>query len=229
MHGNPLALDATLSALSPYELDALYFLGDVVGYLPGEVECLEMLAAHGVVCQKGNHEARLLGSLDPADQGAEAIYQLDAARSRLGSDSTAEIASWPITCELTLDGRQFLLVHGSPADPLEGYIYADTDLTSHLSALNNEVDTVVCAHTHRPFVRRGEGVRVVNVGSVGLPRDVGSLASAAIYDGSGDSWEIVRVRFDVATVLRRWERELHSQVVECLGRTSLSYHGNLIT
>lgn len=223
VHGNAPALQAALSALEPLEVSPLYFLGDAIGYMPGEVECLETLATNGLICQKGNHEAMLLSRTREFDR--DDVYQLEAAHDRLSLSAVAWIRGWPVVRELEIDARRLLLVHGSPAEPLDGYLYPDTELSPYAEA---PFDAIVSANTHRPFVRRCGTTVVVNVGSVGLPRDIGGLASMAIYDSDTNRFQIARVPFDVDELLRRWGTDLHEQVRACLRRSCTQFVGELI-
>jgi putative phosphoesterase len=211
VHGNAVALDACLARLEHLDVDERVFLGDVVGYLPEEVECLRRLRAEGFACQQGNHEAMLLaGATD-----GHAAYGHAAAARRLGEDGVRTLAAWPVRRTADYEGLRILFVHGAPDDPLDGYVYPDADLSAW-DALR--YDAVFMGHTHRPFARRLGPVLVANAGSVGLPRDAGGLASFAVFDtGTGDC-EHVRVPFDVDEVVRRAGRGLHPATAAVLRR-----------
>lgn len=224
VHGNPNALAAVRRSLERLGPDAVYFLGDAVGYLPGEGECLEMLGELGASCQKGNHEAMLLGPAAPPSE-RDGVYRVGSARARLDPLVLEDIRSWPERRELEVDGRRLLLVHGSPSAPLDGYLYPDTDLGPHG---DGPYDAVLCGHTHRPFVRRFNDTLFVNAGSVGLPRDVGRLASLAVYDSETNNAEVWRVPFDAEGVIRRWGAELHEQTRACLRRVEDVFVGEVI-
>jgi predicted phosphodiesterase len=224
VHGNPDALSAVTARLNRLDADSLYFLGDVVGYLPGERQCLDMLSTLGAACQKGNHEAMLLSATPPPAE-RDVVYQLRAANARMDAAELSEISSWPERRELEIDGRRVLLVHGSPAEPLTGYLYPDTDLGS---AVDPSYDAIVCAHTHRPFVRRVGETLFANAGSVGLPRDIGRLASLAVYDSVGNDVQIWRVPFDAEQVIARWGDRLHQETRACLRRADDHFVGEVI-
>jgi predicted phosphodiesterase len=213
-HGNALALDACLRRAAELEVDAVYFLGDAVGYLPDAAGVVDRLVAAGVPCQQGNHEAMLLsGAPQPPER--EAAYRLEAARTQLGADRLRVLASWPVRRELTCDGARLLLVHGSPLAPLDEYVYPDTDL-AHLAG--QPFDAVVMGHTHRPFIRPIGPTTFVNAGSVGLPRDHGNLAAFAVYDGAARRFEIVRVPLDVGAILATYGDRVADVVRACLER-----------
>ncbi len=213
-HGNLAGLSEVIAALRRMAVDEIHFLGDAVGYMPEEAGCLELLESEGVVCQQGNHEAMLLGDL-PVPDKAEDVYRLRDARDRLSEQAIEAISGWPKRRELELGGRRVLLVHGSPEEPLTGYIYPDSDLGPFEPL---PYDLVVTANTHRPFAARAGSVEVANVGSVGLPRDAGGLASFAVYDTEGGELSVYRVRLDVARILDRFKGRVHPSVEEVLRR-----------
>jgi putative phosphoesterase len=210
-HGNPGGLAACLDRLAGLGVDAVHFLGDAVGYGPEAAAVLDRLRRDGIPCQLGNHEAMLLAG-PPA--GRDAVYRLADARAGLSAEVLAELAAWPRARELEAGGRRIRLVHGSPADPLRGYLYPDTDLAP-LDGL--ECDVVVCGHTHRPFVRAGAGPLVVNAGSVGLPRDAGSLAAFAVYDTAAGAATIYRVAFDPGPLLDRVHPDVRAVLTRPVG------------
>jgi predicted phosphodiesterase len=210
VHGNAVALDACLARLDWLDVDERVFLGDVAGYLPGEVECLRALRAEGFACLQGNHEAMLL-----AGSGGDPVYGHEAAARRLDAAGIRMLAAWPVTLTMEVGGCRMLFVHGSPEDPLAGYVYPDADLAGW-DAL--PYDAVFMGHTHRPFARRAGHVLVANAGSVGLPRDAGGLASFAVFDTDTGECAHVRVPFDVGEVVRRAGAGLHPAVVAALHR-----------
>jgi predicted phosphodiesterase len=223
VHGNAIALDACLARVDRLGVDARIFLGDVVGYLPGEVECLRALRDAGFACQKGNHEAMLLSG--SATGELEAVYRLGDARRRLAGEALEAIAAWPVTRTLERDGVRLLFVHGAPHDPLHGYVYPDSDLAGWEGL---PFDAVFMGHTHRPFARRRGRVLVANAGSVGLPRDVGGLASFAVFDSQTRACRHVRVPFDAAEVARRVGPALHPATRACLRRRAARVVGEVV-
>lgn len=223
VHGNPVALAACLARLDRLDVDERMFLGDLVGYLPGEVECLRALRAEGFACQQGNHEAMLLAAVGRGEP--DPIHPHHAAARRLGADGIRTLASWPVARTVACDGVRILFVHGAPDDPLEGYVHPDADL-SRWEAL--PYDAVVMGHTHRPFARRVGRVLVANAGSVGLPRDAGCLASFAILDTETLACAHVRVPFDAAAVVRAAGPGLDPATIACLRRPRRDVVGEVL-
>jgi len=213
-HGNAEGLVGCLDALRRQGAERIYFLGDAVGYLPDENAVLDLLRSGGVVCIRGNHEAMLLGEL-AIPEGRDAVYRLAEARARIAPSHREWIREWPGRLELDSDGCHLLLAHGSPADPLQGYVYPDSDLTA-LRTL--PFDAVVLGHTHRPFLASAGPVSVMNVGSCGMPRDAGGLASCARYDTITRTGEILRVPFDAAGLALRWGDRIAAAAAAVLQR-----------
>jgi putative phosphoesterase len=214
-HGNPTALKACLERLQDLQVECVYFLGDAVGYMPGESEVLDILRASGVHCLKGNHEAMLLGEL-PLAENKDSVYRIGRARARLSVDHLSFIAAWPDHKVVNIDGKRLLLVHGSPTDHLQGYVYADSDL-SIFDGL--EYDAVFMGHTHRPFVSLRGNVLVTNVGSCGLPRDQGNLLAFAVYDTRAHNCEVYRLHFDSQKAIESFGSEqIAKEVHQCLLR-----------
>lgn len=213
-HGNSVGLAACLRQIERRDIEEIYFLGDAVGYLSNPVPVLDLLRGAGVVCQKGNHEAMLLGEL-PFDAERDRFYGLAAARAALGEKAIGEIAAWPAARELTIDGARLLLSHGSPAPSLTEYVRENTPWEPPPGFA---YDAVFLGHTHRPYVRRCGGVDLVNVGSCGLPRDRGDLAAFAVWDGERRQAEILRVRFDVGRTLELHGEGVHPDLRARFGR-----------
>ena len=200
-HGNPTWLSRCLKALRDLAVERVYFLGDATGYLPGEVSVLEILSDANAICLLGNHDAMVTGRL-PLNEKNELSYRHRDARKRLGAGGIGRLSRWPEKLELTLDGRRLLLVHGHPADHLEGYCYPDTSLEPFRDV---PYDIVVTGHTHRPFIRTLGEKLFINPGSCGLPRDQGNAPSFGVYDSTKGATEIYRLRMNPEEILAEFE------------------------
>jgi putative phosphoesterase len=224
-HGNWKALEKCLLTLQKFGVEVIYFLGDAVGYLPGEKKVLDLLAAFQVHCQKGNHEALLTGELVLSKE-EDRIYGLSEARQRLSPKNQQILQKWPENQELSWDGKKILMVHGSPNNTLQGYVYPDTDFSF---ALSYPYDVIFMGHTHYPFSTRYQNKLIVNVGSCGLPRDQGNMAAFAVYDSLRHHAEIYRMQFDWREIVEDFEQGLvASEVVESFQRSTPSMYGKVI-
>jgi putative phosphoesterase len=216
-HGNPRALALGLRILERLEVDEIYFLGDAVGYWPGENGVLDILRAAKVKCQKGNHEAMLLGEISLPEE-KDRIYGIRAARERISRTNLEFVQGWPECRTIRADNRKLFLVHGSPVDHLQGYVYSLKDF--QMDDKHN-YDAVFMGHTHYPFIFDRQGLQVVNVGSCGLPRDQGNLSSFAIHDTSIHQSKILRLSFDSKKIIEDFQQmHIPQEIIECLNRRS---------
>lgn len=224
-HGNPEGLAAALDALVDRGAGPLYCLGDAVGYLPYAKETVDLLRSRQVTCISGNHDAMLTASL-PLDPDKDRVYQIAEARRTLGPEDLTYIATWPDRIEITGPGGEaILMVHGGIRDPWSEYVRADTDLADYVDC---GFTAVFVGHTHRPFVRQAGATTVVNVGSCGLPRDIGNSAASIIYEPWSGAVTIVRSRFDAEALIygALKSASVHPSVLACLRRRSGAAGGN---
>lgn len=220
-HGNPEGLERCLSTLRDLGAQKLYFLGDAVGYFSAWKDVLHLLRESDATCLLGNHDEMVLGgAVDDLDSSA---YQFRAQYRDEIEAYLPWMRKWPRQIEVKFDHRTLLLVHGSPLDPTNGYLYPWSDL-SVLAEV--EADTIAMGHTHRPFQATVGATRILNVGSCGLPRDVGNLASCAIFDSDTGESTLYRVPLDRSKVLARVAPP-HPLVLECLERRTLEFVGTL--
>jgi putative phosphoesterase len=189
-HGNVEAFELALNILMEAQADAIYFLGDAVGYIPDK-GVVSTLRSSNIRSIKGNHDDMLVRQSVTMDQ--DLIYRHRETFAALSTDERDFIMSWPSQMKFSDQCGTILFVHGSPTDPLAGYVYPDSSL-SDFSAVS--ADVVFMGHTHYPFVRRRDGKLFVNVGSCGLPRGDDLRGSACIFDCRERSAKIIR--FDIS-------------------------------
>ncbi len=217
-HGNLLGLEPSLRALRTSGVERVYFLGDAVGYYPDGAEVLDLLDRSGAICVLGNHDAMLIGRL-PVPPEKEEVYRIAETRARLGPGRLRRVEAWPVRLEISIAGRPSLLVHGSPWEELTGYLYEDSSL-DQVSSL--PFGMVVVGHTHRPWVRVLGKATVVNVGSSGMPRDHGGMASVAVIESDSGRAEIIRVPLEEEEIVRRYGARVHPSVLKVLARRPAS-------
>lgn len=214
VHGNLPDLHGVMKRISELGCEKIYCLGDVFGYFPDGSACFAKLAAAGAEFLLGNHEAMLLGLL-PISQEREAVYRLSRDQAGLTGPARDTLGSLlPYRSVELSTGKRMLMVHGSPWNPLEGYVYPDADMT-RFGPL--PYDFVFMGHTHRSFMKTERAVRIVNPGSCGLPRDNARQAGFALYDSATDGVELVQVPMDVGAVLAAYP-DVHPTVAACLRR-----------
>ncbi len=216
-HGNLAAFERGLALLRAKGAEQIYFLGDAVGYIPN-ISVLERLHADQIPCLQGNHEAMMLSRRYAPER--ESAYRLGEVAALLPRDLMRWVSEWPTSRVIAVAGGAALLVHGSPKDPTFDYIYPDSDLTQFCPE-DARIRVVFMGNTHRPFVRDCGGVRFVNIGSCGIPRDDGAWGSVCLYDQSDNTARILRFPLaDTALELRGRYPDLHPVVLDAFARRS---------
>lgn len=211
VHGNLPALEAVLDALKPY--DAVWQLGDVVGYGPQPDEVVARLAAEGAIGVRGNHDSAAIGELSTEDFNDDARAAVEWTAERMEPATREWLAQMPLRDV----EAPFTLVHGSPRDPTWEYVFTAGVARANLA----EFSTAHClvGHTHVPLVfrQRGSGMEtiaprpgapmrldgqrlVVNPGSVGQPRDGDPRSSALVLDTDTGVLEWRRVEYPIEHV-----------------------------
>jgi diadenosine tetraphosphatase ApaH/serine/threonine PP2A family protein phosphatase len=210
VHGNLEALRAVLADAAPRS-DAVLCLGDVVGYGADPLPCVEVLAERAQAIVGGNHEWAVTGRMDLAWFNAWARAAAMWTQERLDDDHRAWLAALPLTAEVD----DATLAHASPQRPEEWeYLVTADDGWAAFPAFLTRLCFV--GHSHVPAVwslgssgpehARGpvdvvleSGRRyIVNVGSVGQPRDRDARAAYALWDTDRRHVTVRRVPYDVA-------------------------------
>jgi predicted phosphodiesterase len=192
-HGNVEAFCRGLAALEEFGAESVYFLGDAIGYLPGDAVVTE-IRERGIPAIRGNHEEMLLRGEAPLNR--EPVYRLRQIAREMQPANRAEIVGWPAARTIDSAPGKLLLVHGSPSDQTFGYVYPESELDGFDVAPHV---AVFMGNTHRPFVRHAKGVLFVNIGSCGLPRDTGDLGAACLFDGATGEARIIRFSIEAET------------------------------
>lgn len=186
VHANYSALETVLACIKSVGVDQLVFLGDIVGYGPDVAASIDLLAAlPDLICLKGNHDRFLLGEL-PLDHENELVKEsIFWAQTQVDKDSRDWMASWPLATDLGRLG----FAHASGSDPWTyPYVWKSEDVLANFPGAVNSY--WFYGHTHRLKMFRisqYEGLTetrtpgdypasaaeryVINVGSVGQPRD----------------------------------------------------------
>lgn len=212
IHGNLSALEATISLLRDQGVDQFLSMGDVVGYGAAPSDCIEVLREIKAIVVKGNHDAACTGEIDLMYFNQFAREAVRWTQTVL-SDNELE---WLSALPLFVDLEDCSAAHGTYTKPeLFDYIQSTSDADPSLDAMNRPVCFV--GHTHVPVTLlrlkddphrtayttddfidlRDIHKALVNVGSVGQPRDDDPRAACAIFDTEADTISIKRVEYDI--------------------------------
>jgi len=220
IHGNVLALEAVLADLERQGgADHIVVTGDIVAYgpTPNEVFAIlrELPHAHFL---RGNTDRYLLEKAYPTSGGDEWKDKLLLSFRWTAEHMEAEVLHFLETLPLSLTIREgdwrLLAVHASPRSDEEGLTTTTSDDEFGRMGIDPAVDLLVCGHTHVPLDRIIKGVRVVNVGSVGLPFDGiprACYALISVTPGEVVAPEVVlrRVTYDVEKVVEQFYAANH--------------------
>ena len=199
IHGNLAALDVVVTELERLEVKRVYVAGDLL--LGGEqpLEVWQRLQALKATCTRGPSDMAL-GAVDPQsllpidDHQRRQARAFAAARTAIGDLVAERLRRLPETHRIPLiDGREVLMVHGSPADSGREISHDLTDDEILMLLDDDPADIVVCGASHVPFQRTVCDVHVVNVGSVG-----------AAPEGGVAHYTVLTAKMSGADILQDW-------------------------
>ena len=205
IHGNLPALERVLADMDGRKLDAMFCLGDLVGYGAFPNEVVEVIRRSGIPTIMGNYDDGVGFDREECgcayrDPGEEERGQRSLlwTREATTAENKAFLRGLAAEIRRDADGQRLLLVHGSPRRMNE-YLFEDRPLSSFQRlAASSDADIIVFGHTHRPYVKVVDGVTFVNAGSVGKPKDGDWRACYAILDLTAETpVEFVRVPYDI--------------------------------
>ncbi len=225
IHGNVEALQAVLNDIRSVGVDDIYCLGDIIGYGPNPCECLDLVRKNCKATILGNHDQAAL--FDPEGfnpMALKAIYwtrdQLDAG---LGNPAETN-ARWDFLGELprSKDEGTFLFVHGSPRDPTNEYVFPEHVFDQRkMEILFSRIEKFCfMGHTHLPGIftteceflspqecentyQLGNRKLLINVGSVGQPRDEDNRACYLVLNTDTMTINYRRVEYDFNTTANK--------------------------
>lgn len=219
IHANLEALEVALSWIDDNDIAQVYCLGDIVGYGADPNACCDLIRARCNATMLGNHDAAVIGVMDtdyyyPAAR--EAIYW---TRERL----TEANFQWLYGLPYTLVFQSVGLYHAAPLRP-SGFYYVvhNRDAGAHAAIFDKLPPWNFVGHSHLTCsyilteggAREIEGSRltrrdgtklIVNVGSIGQPRDQDNRLCFGVYDTEEESFVHVRLPYDIPSAARKIE------------------------
>jgi putative phosphoesterase len=227
VHGNLPALEAVLADIARQQVDAVYCLGDLVGYAAFPNEVTERIQREAIATIMGNYDDGVGFDRDDcgcayrdAEEQRRGQASLMWTRARVTPENKAFLRNLHKEIRFDADGKRVLLVHGSPRK-LNEYLFEDRPVSSfqRLAATSN-ADVIVFGHTHKPYTKDVDDVLFVNVGSVGKPKDGDWRACYAMLEpGAADPVQFMRVPYDIQIVTNAIRHsELPNEFAEDLER-----------
>ncbi len=231
IHANLEALTAVLADIAPRNVDQIICLGDVVGYGPNPRECLDLIMKNVSVTLLGNHDFAVLYEPENFNVGAEAAAFWTRQQLELEEDMTSRNHRWDFLgaqeMKHVVDGSNLgvgsmAFIHGSPRRPVNEYIFPDDvyNNTNKILGMFDRFDHLCfVGHTHVPGVFletpdfyspdeleftyevEANHKALINVGSVGQPRDRDPRASYVLVEPN--TIRFIRVAYDLETTIKK--------------------------
>lgn len=221
IHGNLEALEAVLADVASQQVEEIYCLGDIIGYGPNPRECIDQVMQFNTIVL-GNHDQGALFDPEGFSSGAERaiFWTRDQLELSTGNDEGAK--RWDFLAELPRVVRQpeLLFVHGSARNPLNEYVFPeDIYNAKKLEKIFGLIERrCFQGHTHVPGVFTedyrflhpsdigyrytfGKEKTMVNVGSVGQPRDNDPRSCYVIL--TDDAVEFRRVEYPLEKTVEK--------------------------
>ncbi len=220
VHANLPALETVLEFLKG-KVDRYVCCGDIVGYGPHPNECIRKIEEIGdVMCVAGNHDWAVMGLEDISKFNEYAAAAIKWTKGVLTDESRAFL----LGLDYKLAGSSFIAVHGSLTDPIDQYVKTVSDYIPSMKKQDRRI--LFTGHTHQPLYFRatsgvvdfgvfipGKKVEIlegskylINVGSVGQPRDGDSRSACVVYDTEKMTAELHRLEYDIKSVQSDMEK-----------------------
>lgn len=212
IHANLDALETVLTDIESKDIDEIVCLGDVVGYGPNPNECITIIKDRCPITLLGNHDAAAMDILSTQNFNINAKIAIEWTERQLSEESRQFLSGLPIT---KIEGDK-TYVHATPYEPRMWYYITSVEE----AAFNFQFfSTRFCfvGHTHIPIIisqdstkkidvsqetffdfnKTGETRFLINVGSVGQPRDRNPHSSYGIFDSEANTFILNRVAYDI--------------------------------
>jgi diadenosine tetraphosphatase ApaH/serine/threonine PP2A family protein phosphatase len=211
VHGNLPAFEAVLADVESEGADAVWCLGDLVGYGAQPTECVELARERCDLCLAGNHDMVVTGEIDIADFSSSAAAAAEWTREHISPEALEFLSG----LEPRDDDQAIGLYHASPRDPVWEYVLSGWQAEECMNAMEARVGAVGHSHVALWFHRNGDGEIdgatakgglerdltdgdwLINPGGVGQPRDGDPRAAWLLLDTETWSAQWRRVEYPI--------------------------------
>lgn len=209
VHSNLEAFQVVLNYYQKQQIDRYIFLGDIVGYGSNPQETIALLKRLNAICIAGNHDLAAVDKFDVNSFNSFAREALLWTKKQLDYESKIFLSKF----SLTYEEDDFICVHGSLDDPYRfNYVKDMEDALNNFSLLKKRICFIGHSHSAEAYcLRKGEifhakkeiitlaadAKYIVNVGSVGQPRDHDLRASACVFDTDKNTILFKRFEYDI--------------------------------
>ena len=198
IHGNKYALEEALIKMDEIGIDVHIFCGDAVGYYYYHNEVIDTLRnMKNIYCVLGNHDQMFIDIIDKKKDAKLYFAKYGSSIEKFLNSITKEniefLRSLPEARNILIDDLKIKIIHGSPWNPIDEYVYPNSDFNRYSEV---DFDYVFQGHTHYPMKIKHGKCEIINPGSIGQPRD-GSFPSFVVFDTSTKLFEFVSVEYDI--------------------------------
>jgi len=216
IHANLEAFEAVMRRIGEANVDRVVSLGDVVGYGPDPDACVDRIGTIADIRLCGNHDQAALAETDPADFNEDARNAILWTRRVIAGQTAEKLKSYAMLCV----EEAWMAVHATPEAPARWeYLMTGADIRRNLEIIPAPVCFV--GHSHYPGIfertktgeilehrtteiRLAEGSRyLINVGSVGQPRDGDPRSAFGLLDTDAGVFRLLRTEYPILPVQQR--------------------------
>lgn len=209
VHGNLEALQAVLGDIQSRNIDVTICLGDLVGYYSDPEECVRLITEKTAYAVAGNHDYAACGRISTDNFTYYALEAMEWTKSKLSQGSKQYLASLPLTMQMD----KMFFVHASPVRPSDFiYLFPNSEraIVQAFATMVHKLNFI--GHAHWPFIMTQNNLKIVqcdpeveiieghyyliNVGSVGQPRNFNPSSSYAIVDTQKNLISLISVSYN---------------------------------
>lgn len=213
IHSNLEALQAVLKTIEQEKIDKILCLGDIVGYGPNPNECIELVQQHCEIILTGNHDFACIENSELFYFNQYAKQAIEWTLTVLNNDNLQYLTDLPFNAI----AEDFYLVHANPYDPKTwDYILSLDEAIYNFPKFDERICFI--GHSHHPIIyfeyldnaelkynlKLSSKIEIepnkryiINVGSVGQPRDGNPDAAFGIIDTATSSYELKRTSYNI--------------------------------
>ncbi len=211
IHANRHALEAVLADVDSHDFDAVWCLGDLVGYGAEPDACVQLVRERAAICLAGNHDLAVTGAISVDDFSDAARLAAEWTMDRISGHTRAFLEG----LSPSNTDQEVALYHASPRDPVWEYVVSPLQADLCFDVQPQRVSVVGHTHVALEFHRNeGEGATgetrrhgeqiavregswMLNPGSVGQPRDDDRRAAWMLLDTEAWTASYRRVEYDI--------------------------------
>lgn len=225
VHGNLEALESFLEQIDKVQHDRIYNLGDIIGYGANPNECVELIQQKDIPSVVGNHDDVALDKYEPENFNPDARRAVLWCRNTMRDENMDFLRGLKDFIWVDSALGKILIVHGSPVDKDEYVISRWHAERAFVNMIQRDIALAFVAHTHQPccWIQRADGTAehrtqprsdeviqlnpsmkaIVNVGSVGQPRDGDPRGCFVVWDDMDHTIRFCRFSYQISKAQKK--------------------------